>query len=256
MIRFATLLAQGAPTEARFAAYAAEVGEGEAQTARALLSGTRPKRIASPATLLAWVAEATNTPPFLVEHCLNACPDLSELAALLLPPATGTPPSMAEALAQLTGPGPYLSLARSLPPPARLILNRLATGTFRSKLTPAQNEPQSPGTCLAILTMIDPAAPVATFALPHGNGLIPLTKLRLALPETAEILTWVRANTTDRFGPLRQVTPTLVFEIAHQGTTPNKRRKSGFDLIEPRLIAWHPTLTPDRATPLSGFIQS
>lgn len=255
MIRFADLLATGTPTEVRFKAYAAEVGAQEAAAARALLSGSRPKRIASAVMLLAWVAEATDTPPFLLDHCLHACPDKAELAALLLPAPTGTPPTLTESLTQLTGPAPYLALARRLPPSARLILNRLAAGTFRAKLPPPQEAPQTPGTCLAILTLINPAAPEATFALPHGNGLIPLTKLRLTLPETPEILAWVRANTTDRFGPLRQVTPTLVFEIAHQGTTPNTRRKSGFDLIEPQLVAWHRALTPDRATPLSHFIQ-
>jgi hypothetical protein len=255
MIRFAALVAEGPPTEARLEACAAEVGAAEAQSARALLSGTRPRRIATADTLLAWVAEATNTPPFLLTACQNACPDKSELAALLLPPAKGTPPTLTEALARLTGPEPYLALARGLPIPARLILNRLATGTFRSKLSLPQDAPQTPGTCLALMTLINPALPEATFAIPHGNTLIPLTKLRLTLPETAEILAWVRANTTDRFGPLRQVTPTLVFEIAHQGTTPNARRKCGFDLIAPELIAWHRSLTPDRATPLSGFIQ-
>jgi hypothetical protein len=88
MIRFAALLSQGAPQPQAFAAYQAEVGPEDGATALRLLSGQRPKRLAPPATLLDWVAKATNTPAFLIEACLKTCPDKAELAALLLPPPT------------------------------------------------------------------------------------------------------------------------------------------------------------------------
>ncbi len=253
MIRFATFLAQGTPTPEAFAAYAAQVGTQDASTAQALLSGQRPKRIAAPQTLLDWVAEATHTPPFLVDACLKVAPDKAEVAALLLPlPTDGTRLTLTATLSDLTDRAAYLQLASALPLPARQILNRLASGTFRTKLTGQPESSQSPGTCLAILTLIDPSGPEATFALPHGNALVPLTRLKLTLPETPAILAWAKAHTTDRFGPLRQVTPAQVFELAYDGTTPNTRRKSGVDLVSPRLIAWHPSLTPDRATPLDA----
>ena len=277
MIRFTGLIAPGAPSADAFAAYEAEVGPSEAAAARALLSGTRPKRIASSDTLLGWVASATHTPAFLIQACLAATADKSEVASLLMPQATGCPPTLTETLGLLraapqmpdrhsvadtspdapqvlTDADRYLALARRLPPKARLILNRLATGTFRIRLAAPIATPQTPGLCLAILTLIDPAGPTASFALPHGNGLIPLCKLPLTLPETAEILNWARNHTTNRFGPLRELAPALIFEITFQGTTPNPRRKSGLDLVGAKLTQWHRSLTPDRATNLATLL--
>ena len=238
MIRFAQLLAQGAPANDAFAAYLVQVDPQDGSAAQALLSGQRPKRLANAETLLDWVATATQTPDFLITACLQTCPDKAELAALLLPPATGPAPSLAQALASLASASDYLACARTLPPQARIIFNRLATGSFRTKLAPAPNAPRIAGTCLAILTLIDPTGPEATFALPHGNGLVPLTRLRLTIAETPALLAWARANVTDRFGPLRQVPPTQVFELAFDGIAPNARRKSGIDLLGARVTAW------------------
>lgn len=251
MNRFAALLANGTPSLLAYAAYAKDVGEAEAALAHTLLSGLRPKRIAPAATVLEWVVQATQTPAFLLDACRTATADSAELASLLLPPATGTAPTLTETLATLTDRESWLALALRLPPPARLILNRLAAGTFRVKLAPVLAAPQIPGTCLAILTLIDPSGPDATFALRHGNGLVPLTKLRLTLTETAQILIWARAHTTDRFGPVRQVAPDLVFEIRFQGQTPNPRRKCGVDLVDAEVVRWHPNLAPDQADALS-----
>lgn len=255
MNRFAALVAQGAPSPPALAAYAALVPEPDAQAARALLSGQRPKRIASAEMLLAWVAEVTETPAFLIEACRAATSDKAELAALLLPGATGALPCLTECMTVLHARNPalYMATACRLPPQARLIFNRLAAGTFRTRLVTQVAGPATPGTCLAILTMIDPSGPEATFALPHRNGLVPLTRLRLTLPDTPEILAWTRAHTTDRFGPLRQVTPDLVFELAFGGTRPNPRRKCGVDLDGATLVRWHRDLTPDRATTLGEF---
>ena len=253
MIRFAALLAQGTPTPEAFALYAAQVGPVAAATALALMSGQRPKRIAAPQTLLDWVVEAAQTPHFLLDAGLKVTPDRAEVASLslLLPPATGTPPSLTETLSHLTDRAAYQHLAQRLPTEPRLILNRLASGTFRTKMAAIPPSCQIPGTCLAILTLIDPSHPEATFTLPHGNALIPLTRLKLTLPETPEILAWAKAHTTDRFGPLRQVTPSQVFELSFEGTTPNPRRKSGFDLIGGILVRWCRELTPDQATDLA-----
>ena len=238
MIRFTHLLAQGTPTPEAFAAYMAQVGPQDGEAAQRLLSGQRPKLLAPAATLLGWVAEATNTLTFLIEACAKTCPNKAELAALLLPHATGPTPTLAQCLASLTSAADYLTLARSLPPEARILFNHLASGTFRAKLASPTMAPQTPGHCLAILTLIDPSGPTATFALPHGAALVPLTRLRLTLPETPALLAWARANVTDRFGPLRQVPPTQVFELEFDGMTPNARRKSGIDLVGAQVTAW------------------
>ena len=52
-----------------------------------------------------------------------------------------------------------------------------------------------------------------TFALWQGEDLVPFTKAYSGLTdaELAEISKWVRKNTLQRFGPVRQVTPHHVF---------------------------------------------
>ncbi|MEL0254827.1 MAG: ATP-dependent DNA ligase, partial [Burkholderiaceae bacterium] len=48
----------------------------------------------------------------------------------------------------------------------------------------------------------------------------------------------VKKNTTDRFGPVRQVKPELVFEIAFEGIAPSQRHKSGVAVRFPRILRW------------------
>ena len=49
---------------------------------------------------------------------------------------------------------------------------------------------------------------------------------------------FVKQNTIDRFGPVRQVTPQLVFEIAFEGIRSSGRHKSGVALRFPRINRW------------------
>ena len=58
--------------------------------------------------------------------------------------------------------------------------------------------------------------------------------------ELAALDKWVRANTTDRFGPVRQVVPGLVFEVAFDAAQRSTRHKSGVALRFPRIkrIRW------------------
>lgn len=253
MIAFAALIAQGAPAPEALAAHP------EAEAARRLLSGQRPKRIATADTLLTWAAEATGTPAFLVAASLAASGDKAEVAALILPPAEGTPPSLEEVLAVLDSlagaeeaakKAAWLALARRLPPEPRHLLNRLAAGTFRLALRPEAPPQGGPQTFRALLTLLNPQVPEGSFALRHGNGLVPIAKLRLTLPETPDILAWARGAILDRFGPNLAVKADLVFTLACEGTTPNPRRKSGLDLVAPRLIAWNREATPDQADSL------
>ncbi len=256
MIALAALLAQGPPAETTLASHP------DPDAARALLQGRRPKRIASPDTLLRWSAEATGTPDFLIAASLAASGDTTEVASLLLPPATGNPPSLSDCLTALESLAAapedqrkttFLALATRLPPSARLLFTRLAAGTFRQTLKPAQTPTHQPQDFLAILTMLSPQGPEATFALRHGNGLVPIAKLPLTLPETPEILVWARTHTIDRFGPNLSVTPDLVFRLTCEGTAPNPRRKSKLDLIAPRLISWLRSATADQAPTLDQF---
>jgi DNA ligase-1 len=48
----------------------------------------------------------------------------------------------------------------------------------------------------------------------------------------------VKQHTVDRFGPVRSVTPELVFEIAFEGIQKSTRHKSGIALRFPRMKRW------------------
>ncbi|MEW9919481.1 ATP-dependent DNA ligase [Marimonas sp. MJW-29] len=79
-----------------------------------------------------------------------------------------------------------------------------------------------------------------TFAVWNDNDLVPFTKAYSGLTdaEFREITAWVRKNTQQRFGPVRQVTPTHVFEIAFEGIQASSRHKSGVALRFPRMKRW------------------
>ncbi|MEM6941547.1 MAG: ATP-dependent DNA ligase [Pseudomonadota bacterium] len=79
-----------------------------------------------------------------------------------------------------------------------------------------------------------------TFAVWNGNDLVPFTKAYSGLTdrEFREITAWVKKNTQQRFGPVRQVTPHYVFEIAFEGIQASKRHKSGVALRFPRMKRW------------------
>jgi DNA ligase-1 len=79
-----------------------------------------------------------------------------------------------------------------------------------------------------------------TFAVWDGNDLVPFTKAYSGLTDAdfREITRWVRKNTVQRFGPVRQVTPHHVFEIAFEGIQESTRHKSGVALRFPRMLRW------------------
>ncbi len=79
-----------------------------------------------------------------------------------------------------------------------------------------------------------------TFAVRNGDDLVPFTKAYSGLTdaEFRKITQWVRKNTIQRFGPVRQVTPHHVFEIAFEGIQKSPRHKSGVALRFPRMSRW------------------
>ncbi len=79
-----------------------------------------------------------------------------------------------------------------------------------------------------------------TFAVRDGNDLIPFTKAYSGLTdaEFRQITAWVRKNTLQRFGPVRQVKAEHVFEIAFEGIQASSRHKSGVALRFPRMKRW------------------
>jgi DNA ligase-1 len=79
-----------------------------------------------------------------------------------------------------------------------------------------------------------------TFALREGNALVPFAKAYSGLTD-AEIRTldaWIRRHTIERFGPVRQVEPVQVFELAFEGIQRSPRHKSGVAVRFPRIARW------------------
>jgi DNA ligase-1 len=79
-----------------------------------------------------------------------------------------------------------------------------------------------------------------TFAVWNGTDLVPFTKAYSGLTdkEFRQITAWVRKNTLQKFGPVRQVPGEHVFEIAFEGIQASPRHKSGVALRFPRMRRW------------------
>ncbi len=79
-----------------------------------------------------------------------------------------------------------------------------------------------------------------TFAVWQGTDLVPFAKAYSGLTdkEMQEVDRFVKKNTIEKFGPVRSVTPELVFEIGFEGIAPSTRHKSGIALRFPRMLRW------------------
>ena len=56
--------------------------------------------------------------------------------------------------------------------------------------------------------------------------------------EIRQVDAFVRRNTRERFGPVRSVTPQLVFELAFESIQLSTRHKSGVAVRFPRIVRW------------------
>jgi DNA ligase-1 len=89
-----------------------------------------------------------------------------------------------------------------------------------------------------------------TLALWDESGdLVPFAKAYSGLSdrEFARLGRWIRANTRERFGPVRSVPPVQVFELAFEGIWENPRRKSGLGVRFPRIVRWREDKPPEEA---------
>jgi ATP-dependent DNA ligase len=77
-----------------------------------------------------------------------------------------------------------------------------------------------------------------TFGVRDGDTLVPVAKAYSGLSneEIAELDRWIRSHTVEKFGPVRQVEPTQVFELAYEGIAASNRHKSGIALRFPRIV--------------------
>lgn len=93
-----------------------------------------------------------------------------------------------------------------------------------------------------------------TFAVwDDNNVLVPFTKAYSGLTdqEIREVDTFIKKNTLEKFGPVRSVTPELVFEIAFEGIAASSRHKSGIALRFPRILRWRKDKPPKEADTLA-----
>jgi len=68
---------------------------------------------------------------------------------------------------------------------------------------------------------------------------------------------FVRKTTVEKFGPVRSVTPELVFEIGFEGIQLSPRHKSGIAVRFPRILRWRrdkPASEADTLETLQGLL--
>ncbi|MBP7338015.1 cisplatin damage response ATP-dependent DNA ligase [Niveispirillum sp.] len=94
-----------------------------------------------------------------------------------------------------------------------------------------------------------------------GGELVPVGKAYFGFTdaELVEIDRWVRNHTTNRFGPVREVAPGLVFEVAFDSVHRSTRHKSGIAMRFPRVsrLRWDkPAAEADRLEVLERMVAS
>ncbi len=91
-----------------------------------------------------------------------------------------------------------------------------------------------------------------TFALWHEGKLQTFTKAYSGLTdkEMIEVDQFVKKNTLEKFGPVRTVTPQLVFEIGFEGLQESTRHKCGVALRFPRILRWRRDKSAEEANTL------
>ncbi|WP_070107099.1 ATP-dependent DNA ligase [Burkholderia plantarii] len=89
--------------------------------------------------------------------------------------------------------------------------------------------------------------------------LVPFAKAYSGLTdeEMRQVDAVVRKTTIEKFGPVRSVTPTLVFEIGFEGIQASPRHKSGIAVRFPRMLRWRTDKSIEEADTLDmlkGFL--
>lgn len=94
-----------------------------------------------------------------------------------------------------------------------------------------------------------------TFAVWNHDVLVPFAKAYSGLTdnELKEIDQWIKKNTKEKFGPVRSVTPHLVFELAFEGINYSPRHKSGVAVRFPRILRWRKDKKIDEANSLEDL---
>lgn len=97
--------------------------------------------------------------------------------------------------------------------------------------------PHSPAEAQAVVEAMARREP-APRGDPQALQLVPFAKAYSGLTdaEFAAVDKVIRANTLEKFGPVRSVRPTLVFELGFEGIGPSPRHRSGIAVRFPRML--------------------
>ncbi len=95
-----------------------------------------------------------------------------------------------------------------------------------------------------------------TFAVWSEGDLVPFAKAYSGLTdkEIRKVDAFVRKNTNEKFGPVRSVTPKLVFELAFENIQRSTRHKSGIAVRFPRISRWRHDKKPADADSLQTIV--
>ncbi|GLK90307.1 ATP-dependent DNA ligase [Pseudomonas turukhanskensis] len=90
-------------------------------------------------------------------------------------------------------------------------------------------------------------------ASPGERVLVPFAKAYSGLTdeEMRKVDAIIRKTTVEKFGPVRSVTPSLVFELGFEGIALSKRHKSGIAVRFPRMLRWRTDKTVEDADTLA-----
>jgi DNA ligase 1 len=91
-----------------------------------------------------------------------------------------------------------------------------------------------------------------TFGVWDEGRLVPIAKAYSGLTdaEIRKVDAFVRRHTTEKFGPVRTVTPEHVFELAFEGIQRSSRHKCGVAVRFPRILRWRTDKKPEDADSL------
>jgi DNA ligase-1 len=94
-----------------------------------------------------------------------------------------------------------------------------------------------------------------TFALWDTGRLVPFAKAYSGLTqaEIDELDAWIRRNTSERFGPVRAVEPSRVFELGFEGVQVSDRHKAGVAVRFPRILRFRTDKRPEDADTLDAL---
>jgi DNA ligase 1 len=94
-----------------------------------------------------------------------------------------------------------------------------------------------------------------TFAVWSAGVLVPFAKAYSGLTdqEIRQVDAVIKKTTIDKFGPVRSVTPTLVFELGFEGIAASARHKSGVAVRFPRILRWRTDKPIDQANSLEDL---